>query len=62
MKFTNWKIDRLENILPKEFFNLVEKLSPGPMLEMYARAPRPGWSVWGLEADGDVMRLPLTSR
>jgi N6-adenosine-specific RNA methylase IME4 len=37
---------------PREFFALVESLSPGPMLEMYARAPRPGWDVWGNEADG----------
>lgn len=32
---------------PKEFFDLVEKLSPEPRLEMYARDLRPGWSVFG---------------
>lgn len=37
---------------PHEFFSLVERLSPEPRLEMYARAPRPGWTVWGNQADG----------
>ena len=47
---------------PQEFFSLVEKLSPGPMLEMYARAPRRGWSVWGNEAEGSTIRHPLPAR
>lgn len=34
---------------PKEFFALVEKVSPGPYLEMYARAQRDNWDVWGNE-------------
>jgi N6-adenosine-specific RNA methylase IME4 len=34
---------------PDEFFALVEQLSPGPRLEMYARRPRSGWAVWGNE-------------
>ena len=34
---------------PKEFFDLVERLSPGPRLEMYARARRNGWVTWGKE-------------
>lgn len=34
---------------PVEFFNLVERVSPGPYLEMFARLPRAGWSVWGNE-------------
>ncbi|MFH7016112.1 GNAT family N-acetyltransferase [Flavobacterium sp. FlaQc-47] len=25
MSFTDWKIDRIENILPEEFYNLIEK-------------------------------------
>lgn len=37
---------------PDEFYSLVERLSPGPYLEMYARAPRHGWSVWGDQSDG----------
>lgn len=34
---------------PSDFFDLVEKASPGPYLEMFARKPRAGWSVWGNE-------------
>lgn len=37
---------------PREFFELVERLSPGPRLEMYARGPREGWAVWGNQSDG----------
>jgi len=35
---------------PHEFFALVERVSPGPYLEMFARSDRAGWSNWGLEA------------
>lgn len=34
---------------PTEFFSLVEQLSPGPFLEMYAREERPGWAAFGNE-------------
>lgn len=37
---------------PAEFFSLVERVSPGPYLEMFARGSRPGWTVWGDEANG----------
>jgi N6-adenosine-specific RNA methylase IME4 len=40
---------------PLEFFQLVERISPGPYLEMYARSPRPGWDVWGDQATGGYM-------
>lgn len=39
---------------PPEFFQLVESVSPGPRLEMFARAPRAGWDVWGNEVESDV--------
>lgn len=39
---------------PDEFYGLVERLSPGPYLEMYAREPRPGWSAWGNEVPCDI--------
>lgn len=32
---------------PKEIFELAEKLSPGPRLEMFARTRRAGWDGWG---------------
>ena len=42
---------------PQGFFTLVERLSPAPRLEMYARAPREGWATWGKEAAGLTMPL-----
>jgi N6-adenosine-specific RNA methylase IME4 len=32
---------------PDDFFNLVERVSPGPYLEMFARKRRPGWDAMG---------------
>lgn len=40
---------------PDEFFELVERLSPGPYLEMFARERRSGWSAWGNEIESDVV-------
>ena len=37
---------------PEEFFDIVEKVSPGPYLELFARRQRPGWETWGDEAPG----------
>lgn len=35
---------------PTAFYELVERCSPGPWLEMFARSVRNGWSSWGAEA------------
>lgn len=43
-------IRREHSVKPPEFFNIVESMSPGPRLEMFARAARPGWDSWGNEA------------
>lgn len=43
---------------PREFFELVERVSPGPRLELFARRTRPGWDVWGNE----VADLPYQGR
>lgn len=34
---------------PEEAFKLVERVSPAPRLEMFARRKRPRWRVWGNE-------------
>jgi N6-adenosine-specific RNA methylase IME4 len=34
---------------PPESYALVESVSPGPRLEMFARQQRPGWDLWGNE-------------
>lgn len=39
---------------PEPFYDLVETLSPGPRLEMFARRERPGWERWGNEVDCTV--------
>lgn len=39
---------------PDEQYPLIEACSPGPYLEMFARYPQPGWTVWGNEAAADV--------
>lgn len=35
---------------PDEQYELIEACSPGPFLEMFARGPRPNWTVWGNQA------------
>jgi N6-adenosine-specific RNA methylase IME4 len=35
---------------PEESYQLVESISPGPRLELFARASRAGWDAWGDEA------------
>src|SRR5690242_15189752 len=35
---------------PDEQYELIESCSPGPFLELFARYPRLGWTVWGDEA------------
>jgi N6-adenosine-specific RNA methylase IME4 len=39
---------------PDEQYDLIEACSPGPFLEMFARHPKNGWSVWGDEAQEEV--------
>lgn len=40
---------------PDELYDIIEKCSPGPYLELFARHSRPGWDQWGDELE------PLTS-
>lgn len=42
---------------PEAFLELVERVSPGPYLEMFARRARPGWHVWGDEAPDSVQEV-----
>ena len=35
---------------PDEQYELIEACSPGPHLELFARHPREGWTVWGDES------------
>lgn len=39
---------------PPAFYDLVQSVSPGPYLEMFAREKREGWHVWGNEVMSDI--------
>lgn len=45
----NWfeAAKRRHSVKPALFFDLVEKVSPGPYVELFARQPRLGWDSWG---------------
>lgn len=39
---------------PEEQYAVIERCSPGPYLELFARRKQPGWQVWGNEVASDV--------
>lgn len=39
---------------PEEQYAIIERVSPGPYLELFARRHQPGWDAWGNEIDSDV--------
>ena len=43
---------------PAEFMRMVERVTPGPRLELFSRSPRAGWSAWGNEVDGQRLLAP----
>ncbi len=38
---------------PDEIIDLIERCSPGPYLELFARGMREGWTLWGNQANTD---------
>lgn len=48
---------------PEEFTKIVERVSPGPYLELFARRRQPGWSIWGddksITSDIDIHGYPV---
>jgi N6-adenosine-specific RNA methylase IME4 len=38
---------------PDEFVDLIERCSPGPYIELFARGDRPGWAMWGNQATAE---------
>ena len=44
---------------PDEQYRLIERCSPGPYLEMFARHSRDGWVQWGNEAPAHADQLRL---
>jgi N6-adenosine-specific RNA methylase IME4 len=39
---------------PEEQYGVIERVSPGPYLELFARRRQPGWDVWGNQIDSDI--------
>ena len=48
---------RLHSAKPEGFLDLVEQVSPGPYLELFARRQRLGWDRWGNEVDTTLPAL-----
>lgn len=40
---------------PEEQFSIIERLSDGPYLELFARRRQHGWDCWGDEIDSDIV-------
>jgi N6-adenosine-specific RNA methylase IME4 len=47
---------------PEEFYDLIERCSPGPRLELFARHFRDGWTQWGDELGKLPADSPLFAR
>lgn len=45
---------KVHSAKPPGFFELVEQITDGPRLELFAREARLGWDSWGLESLGHV--------
>jgi N6-adenosine-specific RNA methylase IME4 len=47
------------SVKPEAAYDLIERCSPGPHLELFARKPRDGWIQWGDQAEnaGDLVYL-----
>jgi N6-adenosine-specific RNA methylase IME4 len=46
---------------PDAFLDVVERVSPGPYVELFARRARFGWDYWGNESLGTA-RLALSEK
>jgi N6-adenosine-specific RNA methylase IME4 len=44
---------------PDSFYELIERCSPAPRLELFARYPRHGWEQWGDELGTMPAGTPL---
>lgn len=53
-RWFNWPRSRGHSGKPEAFLDLVEQVSPGPYLELFARRARFGWDYWGDESLGTV--------
>ena len=42
------------SVKPEESYRIIELASPPPRIELFARKPRSGWDVWGLDVESDI--------
>jgi N6-adenosine-specific RNA methylase IME4 len=42
---------------PDEIHDRIERLVAGPYLELFARRPRAGWTVWGNEVPSEYQQM-----
>jgi N6-adenosine-specific RNA methylase IME4 len=45
---------------PDELYNIIERCSPGPYLELFARHRQKGWAQWGDEIEHNVVQMVLS--
>lgn len=50
------------SVKPDEFFQQIERVSYPERLEMFARRPRDGWTVWGEGVGSEVWEAPLKNK
>ena len=50
----HWRAPRQHSRKPEAFLDLVERASPWPYLELFARRQRLGWDTWGDECRCDI--------
>lgn len=53
MSWREWPRTR-HSAKPHEMYDIIEKVSPGPYLELFARQQRDGWTSWGNEIERDL--------
>lgn len=39
---------------PEQIYSYIERTSPAPRIELFARKKREGWDVWGNEVESDI--------
>lgn len=54
-----WSPRTSHSAKPPAFYDLVEAVSPGPRIELFARNPRLGWGSWGKGYETAQEVLPL---
>lgn len=53
MSWKEWPRGR-HSAKPEQMYDLIETVSPGPYLELFARRRRDGWSAWGNEIESTL--------